>query len=229
MKKKNLLALIILTSLGSLLISVNALADVVYSVSSTSALNCSANPGEHGLWTNSDVPGGACSNYFDFDSGSTLTLFNSDSDTSNWTAVLDATATNPQNLVADILLTFSNFSDDHSAFDVKNGGGASSAEIADWLFFRDVSGAIDIGGVPYGINDLSGNTGLQIGVGANDKTIAFGASAWLLGTFNSSHWDINIDLEVADVPEPGLLTLLGLGLLGLGSLRRRRAVEQLRS
>lgn len=220
--KLNKLIAVILASTATLLLSATSQADAIYSVTSTEKLNCSATPGEHGLWTNSDVSGGSCSNYFDIDLGSTLTVFDSDADSANWTAVLDASATNPYSVGAEIDLVFSNYSDDHTAFDVKNGGGASSAQIADWIFFRDVSGTIVIDGVgSFTINDLAGNTGLQIGIGANDKTIAFGASAWINGDFNSGHWDINVELETASVPEPGFLSLLGFGLLALG-LRRRR-------
>ena len=198
-------------------------ADVVYNVFSTAQVNCSPD-GDHGLWTNNTVSGGTCPNYFDIQSGSTLTVYNSDANTSNWTAVLDATALNNAGVLATINLTFSNYSDDHTAFDVKNGGGASASQIASWEFFRDIAGTIALTGYStYIINDLAGNTGLQIGMGANDKTSAFGASAWILGNFPSSHWDINVELEVAAVPEPGMLLLLGLGLLIIG-LRIRPAM-----
>lgn len=75
---------------------------------------------------------------------------------------------------------------------------------------------------------------LQIGFGANNKNILFGASAWIIYTvrqqptntafsFNNaaSHQDININL----VPEPGTLGTLaaGLGFMAfMGYLGRRR-------
>lgn len=205
------------------LFSVSASADIIYDVSSTGLLNCGPS-GHHGLWTNNDVSGGSCPNYFDFQSGSTLVIDNSNANSALWTATMTATARNPSNVLATLDLVFSGFSDDHTAFTVKNGGGASAAEIADWLFFSDVSGTISVAGYStYTINDLAGTTGLQIGMGANDKTHTFGASAWLKGNFGSDHWDINMDLALADVPEPGLLSLMAIGLLAMGLATRRRS------
>ncbi len=187
--------LLLATMFGS-----SAFADTIYNVTSTGLLNCGPS-GHHGLWTNNDIGGGSCSNYFDFQAGSTLTIHDSDADSANWTATLAATALNPYSVLAALDLTFSSYTDDHTAVDTSKTGG---------------SGA-------YNINNLSGSTALQIGMGANDKTHTFGASAWLNSPdMSSGHWDINMDLSLASVPEPGLIGLLGLGLLTMGISNRRR-------
>lgn len=216
------LALSLMTGL-----SVTAQADTIYNISSTALINCSDSP--HGLWTNSTIGGGSCSNYFDFQAGSILTIHDTDADSANWTATLTATATNPFDVVATIDLLFSDFTDDHTTIGYKAPIGGHDP--ADWTFFRDVSGVINILGTDYLITHNAGDKGLQIGWGANDKTSAFGASAWLKGSnlHPSGHWDINMDLELADVPEPGFLSLSLLGLIAFSRLsaQRRRRVSSL--
>ena len=211
--------LLLATMFGS-----SAFADTIYNVTSTGLLNCGPS-GHHGLWTNNDIGGGSCSNYFDFQAGSTLTIHDSDADSANWTATLAATALNPYSVLAALDLTFSSYTDDHTAVDTsKTGGSPTAADIAAWIFFSDVAGTISVAGSgAYNINNLSGSTALQIGMGANDKTHTFGASAWLNSPdMSSGHWDINMDLSLASVPEPGLIGLLGLGLLTMGISNRRR-------
>ena len=82
----------------------------------------------------------------------------------------------------------------------------------------------------FEIEGIVDGYGFQMGEGANDKTAdAFGASAWLRSEessgyteTNTYHWDLNLDLELATVPEPATLALMGLGMLGF-SFRRRLA------
>lgn len=187
----------------------------VYDVSDAAG-NC--NGGPHGLWTNNALGSPSCdANYFSI--SGTLSV---DLDTEM--AVLSATALNPDNVLATINLTFSDFTDDHTSLPVKTGGGA--ANIADWIFFKEVVGTIDIAGLgSFDALDLTGGHGLQIGWGANDKTSDFGASVWLDmsgGHSGGNHWDINMDLA-ARVPAPAIAMLLGTGLIAVGLFGRRRA------
>lgn len=77
---------------------------------------------------------------------------------------------------------------------------------------------------------------LQVGDGANNKNILFGASMWfgydvltrsqrvrdLLTSGANTRGDVNVDIDYP-IPEPATLTLFGLGLAGLGFARRRKA------
>ena len=60
---------------------------------------------------------------------------------------------------------------------------------------------------------------MQVGIGANDKTGAFGASAWLGTSSPANHWDLNMTLR--EVSAPGTLGLMLVGVMGLVVVRRR--------
>jgi len=194
--------------------SVTAQAKVVYNVSSTSKKNCADSP--HGLWTSSDIGGGACSNYFDIGAGSTFTLYNDDADSSKWSAVLDATATNPFGAIADIQLTFTDFSETSTLYK-KEGGGSydPGTDSPDVDFFGAVSGKIEIDAVSYIIDGFVTDTLFQFGLGANAKVpTEFGASSWIVSSdILSHHWDLNLQFEeVSEAPLTGML-IMGLSLM----------------
>lgn len=187
----------------------------VWAVSSTSKINCGNS--QHGLWTNSLNPStSSCSNYFSIDG--TLTEYG------DGTAVLDATATNLDSVVADIDITFSGHSTTHSP--VKTGGGF---ELSDWYYYESITGGtVVIGGITYDNLGMVGGYALQIGDGANDKTGEFGASVWFVATDGSynpnlhsnKHWDLNLELQA--VPVPAAVWLFGSGLIGLVAVTRRK-------
>ena len=201
---------------GALLFAValpaSASTSVVYNVSDSSVNNCSP----HGLWTNQDFGGSRCANYFSIEG--TLVM-----EGDNSQAVLVATAVNPDNRVANISLTFSDFAETHT---YKQEGGIAWSPATDGAndidFFTSVVGTIEVDGEVYTIDSFVDPYAAQFGIGANAKDPeAMGASAWIQGTMNSHHWDLNLNLQ--SVPEPAAFALLGLGIAGLG-LRRRRQI-----
>ena len=69
---------------------------------------------------------------------------------------------------------------------------------------------------------------LQIGIGANDKNLAFGASTWVdvfsdqgrqNKLFGNKHWNLNMNHTA--VPVPAAVWLFGSALTGLMGLRRK--------
>lgn len=191
-----------------------------YTVSDATTGNCS-----HGLWTNNSNSG--CERYYSFQDGTT---FSQDTDTG--TATFTGTAINSAGSVATLDLLFSGFQDALNANqDYKAGGGAYNPAAMD--FYSGASGTITIDGRTFTLkpsDPLAGDTTLQIGAGANDKTGDFGGSAWLniLNPHGHQipHWDINFDLTRkpgTPVPAPGGLALFGLALMGLWAGRRRKA------
>ncbi|NNM20290.1 MAG: hypothetical protein HKO55_03335 [Gammaproteobacteria bacterium] len=102
-----------------------------------------------------------------------------------------------------------------------NGG---PVDTGTWYYYTGFSGTFD------GIGALAGTTliitqrgpAFQIGFGANNKNLNFGASAWFWAEDaqgNSSRGDINIDMAV--VPIPAALQLMVSGLFALGLATRR--------
>ncbi len=215
-----------IVALGAVtLFSVNLSHAATYQVSDTSRINCTNAP--HGLWTNGDIGGGSCSNYFSIDG--LLEINTDDANSANWYAELTATATNPQNVVADIDLRFDDWAYGHS---YKQEGGAPY-DITKVDFFTSILGTITINSLIYDIDGFAGGYAFQYGIGANAKDpLALGASAWIksctdgaatnLVCMNSSHWDLN--LEISPVPVPAAIWLFGTALVGFVGISRRRKI-----
>lgn len=250
----NIFKSVSMISAGAILIaaSTSAFAGSVYSVSDTAEVNCTTrgNDAPHGLWTNRYRQGkGGCRQFYSFQEGSSLSV-------SDDAATFKATAINPDNVVAEIDFTFEQPTS-KGDWDgvVKTGGAANSS---DWTFYQAGHGSIDItydrefGNWTYRVIDkftldLVDNTSFQFGLGANDKTSAFGASAWLdieSWTRNTvilrfddikkswehavapwafdwrlgDHWDFNMELSA--VPLPAAAWLFITGLMGLFGFRR---------
>tara|TARA_R110002110_G_scaffold119309_1_gene293712 strand:- start:16856 stop:17527 length:672 start_codon:yes stop_codon:yes gene_type:complete len=195
-------------------ISFSSHASIIFDVTNTLDVNCAGSP--HGLWTNSDLVGGNCSNYFSMEG--TFTLYNDDADNANWYAVLSSTAINPQNTNADVNLTFSGFQDSWSPYKQEDGAPYNPSTMD---FFTNILGTIDIAGTSYDFDSFVGDYVFQYGEGANAKDEnEYGASAWIQSAdISSHHWDINLTLTpslgdfVVEVPEPSPLLLYTLAIL----------------
>lgn len=181
----------------------------------------------HGLWTNTRNSG--CSRYFSFQDGSTFSI-----DTDTGTGTFTGTAINDLGETATLDLSLSGFSDTLPGGGTYKAGGLSyDPDRID--FFTNATGSIDIDGATYSLqagDPFAGSTSFQFGTGANDKTSAFGGSAWLNILDPSGalmpHWDINFNLALrpgTPVPAPGMLVLLALAVgLVMGRNRKSKVV-----
>ncbi|MEM1152797.1 MAG: PEP-CTERM sorting domain-containing protein [Pseudomonadota bacterium] len=221
--------------------------DGLWHASDTSVNNSGCKPnGTHGFWSGSFSTEGSCSNYYSINDGSTLLI-----DSMNDLAVFEGTATNIGGITATIAITFDNYSDSPNPLtrETKEVGGSydPNTDTPNWDFFQAIlSGSImfsdgygDFEVLLVGQNTASVPSAdkpvLQVGVGANDKDGAFGASTWLHafdsnGNKQSGHWDLNLDLEFksddsSTVPAPGTLALFGIALLGLFGARRVKGTK----
>lgn len=166
----------------------------------------------HGLWTNKMFFNN--DRFFNFDDDLFLTEY------SDGTVHLYGHASD-SNVSWLIDIVWDGFNQDPDG-GIKDGGGQL---LASWDFYHNVvSGTIstlDAGGYIANLGRVG--PALQIGFGANDKTGDFGASAWfdVNGGGKATHWDLNMDLKLVEVPEPSLFGLLLVGLIGVGVARRR--------
>jgi hypothetical protein len=87
------------------------------------------------------------------------------------------------------------------------------------------TGCVSVGGMAWGTNQIwnvpSNATALYLGFADGNST---GPFAGMFGSYddNSGGFTVNINTSgLIAAPEPGTLMLLGLGILGLGFLRRR--------
>ena len=134
------------------------------------------------------------------------------------TATLDGTLTNA-NHNGTINLDFADW---RNTFNYKDEQGAPNGDNAD--YFVDISGTIKIGLDEFVIaNCVNCTYAFQYGLGANAKNPnELGASAWIqhAGQTGTDHWDLNLGFTA--VPEPGVLILMSLGLIGFGLIKRKR-------
>lgn len=215
---KTLIQSLILTSLAFAASSQATMVVATYDVTDATS--------RHGLWTNNvyydatgevDPEDGA--RFFQFQAGTQLTQF--DDGTAQLTG---SAAANGVNWTLNIMFSDYSLSPDGS---VKDGGCPSGGcDLSDWEFYHSVEGIIStvFGGDAYEVAVTRTGPAMQMGTGANDKNGAFGASTWLTPTLptqtSAGHWDLNMNL--AEVPEPELLGLLSLALLMM-VVRRRTA------
>ena len=177
---------------------------------------------DHGLWTNGlSSTTTESQKRHSFNSGSLLTEYD------NGTAHLVATATSSHGQTADINMWFGGYATTYPK--VKTGGGSDTS---DWRFYSTVTqgSTITIDATTYylGMVMLGQGPVLQIGTGANDKNLAFGASTWLdifsdqartQQLFRDKHWDLNMNLTA--VPVPAAIWLFGSAMIGLVGMRRK--------
>lgn len=119
-------------------------------------------------------------------------------------------------------LTLGGFNDDLNTQDPIKASKGGDPDL--WEFYNTIAGTISTTG--WVAEVVRTGPALQIGFGANDKTTDFGASTWLdvvtlNGNSSDYKWDLNMDLIA--VPEPSIIALFGIGLLGLGLARRRKS------
>jgi hypothetical protein len=217
-------------------IASHASATVKYDVRSTSVVNCDSAP--HGLWTNSDMSGGDCANYFNI--YGLLEIDNLASDSSYWTATLTGAAANPASDgdVAVLDLYLSGFVESNDPYKEEDGAAYTPTDdglLADPVnndidFFTNISESIVINGDSYDITHYVGDYAFQFGRGANAKSpTEFGGSAWIQSAdMTSDHWDLNLTFLPPSiptvVPAPGAIAVFVLGLFGLGFGRIRSSV-----
>lgn len=241
--KNRILKIALLLSTATL--ASHASATVQYHVRSTSVVNCDSAP--HGLWTNNDIGGGGCANYFNI--YGLLEIDNMAADSSLWTATLTGVAANPafdrdgdgdldvDSAIMD--LTLSGFTESSDPY--KQEGGAAydpASDVNDGVlpdainqdidFFTEIAGTITINSSIYNITNYVDAYAFQFGYGANAKSpTEFGGSAWIQSAdIASHHWDLNLSFipsstNIIAVPAPAGVIILGLGLFGLGIVRGR--------
>jgi len=174
----------------------------------------------HGLWTNG-LGSSENEKRHSFNSGSILTEYD------NGTAHLTATATNRFGRTAEINVWF----DDRRDTYAKNKTGGRPV-LDEWYYYANIQAGstVIIDSVTYylGMVMLGQGPVLQIGTGANDKNLAFGASTWVdvfsdqgrqNKLFGNKHWDLNMNLTA--VPVPAAVWLLGSALLGFVGMRKK--------
>lgn len=220
MKTINKLLTIIATGLISTSLYAIPVATNSFSVYDAAG-NCTG--GDHGLWTNTLNAGtSGCNDYYSFQTGSILTEY-FDNDTNLRTAILTATALNPDNILATINIEFGDYTTTQAP--VKN---PFNVDTSGWYYYQSILASnINVDGNDYTVA-MTGGYALQIGIGANDKSSdIFGGSVWVTpsgGNYSGGHWDLNMEFGAGTttVPEPSIMLLLLSGMLGFAFTSRVR-------
>ncbi len=206
-----LLKLIVITAVVWFGLSVSA----VNAKNVTNIWNVSDAVGSHGLWTGKQKFNS--NQFFHINNDVSFTQYD------DGTARLLGTASG-SGVTWNLNVSFDNVRHVPNAYGAKTGGGPA---LSSWLYYYDVAGTITNSmGDTFSV--VGYRPAFQMGLGANDKTSAFGGASWLKVSKNGheleGYWDLNLDFEVSPVPEPEIyaLWLVGLGLLGLSVRRRRR-------
>jgi len=188
---------------------------------------------DHGLWTNGLILKDTSSSLtysnenikrYSYSSDSKLLAYD------DGTAHLSAQAINPYGFTATIDIWFDGFTDSYSK--IKPG---VASDFSNWDFYTSIrkGSHINLNSKTYFVGMVNDGNGpvLQIGTGANDKTMDFGASTWMdifsdedrtVKLFNTKHWDLNMDLTPSPVPVPAAIWLMTPALLGVFGFSRKK-------
>ncbi|HSV69862.1 MAG TPA: PEP-CTERM sorting domain-containing protein [Methylibium sp.] len=89
------------------------------------------------------------------------------------------------------------------------------------FLLADTGSALLVGTAGDGFSEKTGYQTFSINLGAGNHTLAFVVTDFLDTVLDSGLFVDSISTNSTEVPEPGSLALLGLGLVGLAGMRKR--------